>query len=73
MAPGIATLIRAGRAALAAWGAVLVLVSAAGAENTRIEELVAAVVKIKVHINPDGRTVDGLGREREGVRHPHRQ
>src|SRR5262249_22111633 len=41
-------------------------VSAALAENTRIEELVSAVVRIKTHINPDGRTVDGLGREREG-------
>jgi S1-C subfamily serine protease len=36
------------------------------AESTRIEELVAAVVRLKTHINPDGRTVEFLGREREG-------
>src|SRR6266478_1913604 len=36
------------------------------AENTRIEELVSAVVRLKTHINPDGRTVEFLGREREG-------
>src|SRR5262245_11342506 len=75
MTHGIATFMRAGRAALAhhriaalaaSAAMLLALVSAAGAENARIEELVAAVVKIKAHINPDGRTVDGLGREREG-------
>jgi S1-C subfamily serine protease len=32
----------------------------------RIEQLAAAVVRIKAHIDPDGRTVSGLGREREG-------
>jgi serine protease Do len=31
-----------------------------------VEELVSAVVRIKTHINPEGRTVEGLGREREG-------
>lgn len=31
-----------------------------------IEELVAAVVRIKTYINPDGQTVQSLGREREG-------
>jgi serine protease Do len=36
------------------------------AENTRIDELVSAVVRLKTHINPDGRTVEFLGREREG-------
>jgi serine protease Do len=36
------------------------------AQNTRIEELVSAVVRIKTHVNPEGRTVEGLGREREG-------
>jgi len=29
-------------------------------------ELVSSVVRIKTHINPDGRTVENLGREREG-------
>jgi S1-C subfamily serine protease len=31
-----------------------------------LEDLIGAVVKIKTHINPDGRTVAGLGRDREG-------
>jgi S1-C subfamily serine protease len=31
-----------------------------------IEELVSAVVRVKTHINPEGRTVEGLGRQREG-------
>jgi S1-C subfamily serine protease len=39
---------------------------AALAQNTRIETLISAVVRIKAHIDPDGRTVEGLGREREG-------
>jgi serine protease Do len=34
--------------------------------NSWVEELVSAVVQIKTHINPEGRTVEGLGREREG-------
>jgi S1-C subfamily serine protease len=38
---------------------------AAAAEN-KLEDLVSAVVKIKAHINPEGQTVRGLGREREG-------
>jgi S1-C subfamily serine protease len=39
---------------------------AAAAENAWVEELVSAVVQVKTHINPDGRTVEGLGRDREG-------
>ena len=35
-------------------------------QNAPIEELVSAVVRINTHIKPDGRTVQGLGREREG-------
>src|SRR3954454_13783068 len=31
-----------------------------------LEELVSAVVRIKTTINPDGQTVQALGREREG-------
>ena len=31
-----------------------------------LEDLVSAVVHLKPHINPDGRTVENLGREREG-------
>src|SRR6266545_3426665 len=36
------------------------------AQTASLEELISAVVKIKTHINPDGRTVSGLGRDREG-------
>src|SRR5262245_52108273 len=40
--------------------------SAAFAETPSLEDLLSAVVKIKTYINPDGRTVQGLGKEREG-------
>jgi S1-C subfamily serine protease len=39
---------------------------AAHAQTTALEDLVAAVVRVKTYINPDGRTVQNLGREREG-------
>src|SRR3954452_10292304 len=39
---------------------------AAAAETASLEELVASVVRIKTQINPDGETVRGLGRERDG-------
>lgn len=48
-------------AASTAWGIV-----AAAAQTQKLEDLVSAVVRIKTHIAPDGRTVAGLGREREG-------
>src|SRR6516162_10029777 len=51
---------------LAAAVVALVSASAATAQSARVEELVSAVVRINTHINPEGRTVDGLGREREG-------
>src|SRR5712672_669761 len=54
------------RTPLTAVLALLVGASAALAQNARVEELVSAVVRIKTHINPDGRTVENLGREREG-------
>jgi len=38
----------------------------APAQTATLEDLIGAVVKIKTHINPDGRTVAGLGRDREG-------
>jgi S1-C subfamily serine protease len=50
-------------------GAILVsLLSAfaAAAQMAGIEDLVSAVVRINTHITPEGRTVQGLGREREG-------
>ena len=37
-------------------------ISAAPAETSSLEDLVSAVVRIKTTINPDGRTVDALGR-----------
>ncbi len=54
--------------------AVVALVSAstAAAQSARVEELVSAVVRINTHINPEGRTVQGLGREREGSGSRHR-
>jgi S1-C subfamily serine protease len=54
------------RSLLVAGIAVLLSVSAAAAQNAWVEELASAVVRIKTHINPEGRTVEGLGREREG-------
>src|SRR5437660_40670 len=36
------------------------------ARAASVEELVAAVVRIKTFINPEGQTVQALGREREG-------
>ena len=65
---------RACTAGLASWarmGAIATLAMAITgstglAQSTRIEELVSAVVRIKTHVNPEGRTVEGLGREREG-------
>ena len=53
-------------AALIASVIALLSASAAPAQPTSVEELVSAVVRINTHITPDGRTVQGLGREREG-------
>src|SRR5436853_7684407 len=46
--------------------AALTLSGAAEVRAASLEELVAAVVRIKTFINPDGQTVQSLGREREG-------
>jgi len=51
---------------LAAAVVALVSASTAAAQSARVEELVSAVVRINTHINPEGRTIQGLGREREG-------
>jgi serine protease Do len=40
--------------------------AAANAQSSALDELVSAVVKIRTFINPDGRSVQNLGREREG-------
>ena len=53
-------------AALIASLLALLSASAAEAQSASVEELVSAVVRINTHITPDGRTVQGLGREREG-------
>jgi S1-C subfamily serine protease len=48
--------------------AVATLPAAAGhGESSAFEELLSGVVHIKTHINPDGRTTENLGREREGT------
>jgi S1-C subfamily serine protease len=52
---------------LAALFAASLLSTAAPTETGSLEELISAVVKIKTHINPEGRTVQGLGRDREGT------
>src|ERR1700731_3460656 len=64
---------RRGSAAVALWvtlatTTVVALVSASAvvAQTARVQELVSAVVRVNTHINPEGRTVQGLGREREG-------
>jgi serine protease Do len=36
------------------------------AAQSSLEDLVSSVVRIKTFINPDGRTIENLGREREG-------
>src|SRR5437660_1694772 len=54
-------------AALIARLVALLSASAAEAQPASVEELVSAVVRINTHITPDGRTVQGLGREREGT------
>lgn len=49
---------------LAAWLLTPALVAPAAAQS--LEDLIASVVRLKAHINPDGQTVSGLGRERTG-------
>jgi len=44
----------------------LPLATPASAQPASVEDLVGAVVRIKTFINPDGRSVSNLGREREG-------
>lgn len=55
----------------APWGILLLVLAAifpavAQSQTRTADELVSAVVHIKTFINPDGRTVENLGREREG-------
>jgi S1-C subfamily serine protease len=44
----------------------LTIAPAAQAQTASVEDLVSAVVRIKTFINPDGRSIANLGREREG-------
>jgi S1-C subfamily serine protease len=53
------------RTILLALGMIAFAVTAAAAQS--LEELLSAVVHIKTFINPDGRTVENLGRDREGT------
>jgi len=48
--------------------AVFAMISSfsAVAQTPPLEELISSVVRIKTHINPEGQTVQGLGRERDG-------
>lgn len=46
-----------------AFGAVA---QTAAPEKASLDDLLSAVVRVKTYINPDGRTVDNLGRQREG-------
>lgn len=58
--PGLCTFV------LTAMFAFFVGSAAAPAQTASVDELVSAVVRIKTYINPDGRTIGNLGREREG-------
>ena len=44
----------------------MLALGAASARAASLEDLVSAVVRLKTYINPDGQTVQSLGREREG-------
>jgi S1-C subfamily serine protease len=58
--------VRVRLSALAIAVATALFGSAAFAQKVATEELLSAVVEVKTFINPDGRTVEILGREREG-------
>ena len=47
-------------------GSLLFQSGPAPAQTTKLDELLSAVVGIRTFINPDGRTVENLGRERTG-------
>src|ERR1700730_8417546 len=52
--------------ALLALTGAAVAASAARAQSPALAELLSGVVHMKTFINPDGRTTQSLGREREG-------
>src|SRR3954453_17880501 len=51
---------------LAAAFALALLAAPAGAQDRPVDELVSAVVRVKTYINPDARTGENLGHQREG-------
>ena len=51
---------------LLAAGVSIATISAARAQSPSLQELISGVVGVKTFINPDARTTDNLGREREG-------
>lgn len=51
---------------LTVFGALTAGTPLAGADSLSLDELVSGVVRLKSYINPDGRTLQNLGREREG-------
>ena len=53
-------------ALLAILGLTLLSAATADAQKLATDELLSGVVAVKTFINPDGRTVEYLGREREG-------
>jgi S1-C subfamily serine protease len=59
-----------GHAAIAALAVIMIAAAWTGgglrAQNTSADELLSGVVRVKTVINPDGRTLDTLGRDREG-------
>jgi S1-C subfamily serine protease len=66
-APGASVnLIAGAMRLLATLFAVIAGTCMAAAESLSLDELVSGVVRIKTFINPDGRTLQNLGREREG-------
>ena len=51
---------------LAVVSALAPAVRAQTAQGPSVDDLVSAVVQVKTFINPDGRTIENLGRERQG-------
>ena len=66
MAGGTRLVLRRLVPLLAGMLATVTAASAAQSQGSPLAELVSAVVRVKAAIEPDGRTVDALGREREG-------
>jgi len=66
MQPWRLALARCRRLLAMAAAATVVAASAASAQSTAVDDLLSAVVQLKTYINPDGRTVKGLGQQRNG-------